>query len=135
MGTWGYGIFENDYSCDWLNRFVKCPDLSIIQNSIDAVFKEEYVGGYTSYLALAAIDTLARLKGNYGATSGFTEELDLWVSKNPMDPPKELIEKGLEAIKLILGQSSEILTLFNDDDGLRAWRIEVEVLRLRLLID
>jgi hypothetical protein len=132
MGAWGHGNFDNDTACDWVYELEETTDLSAISRSIDAVFDEEYVDSDVGCEALAAIDTLARLKGQHGVKNSYTEAVDNWVEKNTVNPPKELIEKSNKAIDLILGSSSELYELWAETEDIEVWKSEVNSLKERI---
>jgi Domain of unknown function (DUF4259) len=132
MGAWGHGIFDNDAAGDWVGGLEESSDLSVISRAIHAVFDEEYIESDTASEALAAIDTLARLKGQYGIRNEDTEEVDSWVENNPIDPPKELIDKSNKALELISSDSSELYELWAATDEIEEWKSEVESLKSRI---
>ncbi len=43
MGAWGYNSFENDAACDWAFKLEEANDLQFIEETLDAVFGEEYL--------------------------------------------------------------------------------------------
>ncbi|MEM7116666.1 MAG: DUF4259 domain-containing protein, partial [Chloroflexota bacterium] len=128
MGAWGTGIFDNDTACDWAYELENSSDLSVISSTINAVFNDDYIDSDVACDALAAIDTLARLKGQHGVKNVYTEIVDNWVEKTQMTPPPEMIEKALSAIKLILGNSSELCALWSESEQATAWKEEINSL-------
>lgn len=132
MGAWGMGHFDNDTACDWVYELEESNDLSVIKNSIDAVFEDEYIDADIGCEALAAIETLARLKGDYGNTHAKNDDIDAWVTKNPIQPPQALIDKSNLALKALLSESSELYELWSETDDLEAWKAEVESLMKRI---
>jgi hypothetical protein len=132
MGAWGTGNFDNDTACDWAYELEESSDLSVIERSINAVFDEDYIDADYGCEALAAIDTITRLKGNSGIKNSYTETIDKWVSENPLEVPSELIEKAKKAVPLILGENSELFELWSESDELDSWKSEVESLLNRL---
>ncbi len=132
MGAWGIGNFDNDTACDWAYELEESSDLSVIQRSIDAVFDDDYIDGDVGSEAIAAIDTLARLKGKFGVKNSYTETVDRWVLKNKLEPSINLIEKSNKAIKAILGKTSELAELWSDSDEFENWKSEIKLLETRL---
>lgn len=134
MGVWGSGNFDNDTACDWAYELEGCNDLSVIYRTIEAVFEEDYIDADVGSEALAAIDTIARLKGNPGIKNSHTENVDKWIEKNSVEPPKDLIEKANKAIDLIESENSELFELWSEGDGslLEEWKKELVLLRDRI---
>ncbi|MCE0559315.1 DUF4259 domain-containing protein [Motilimonas sp. E26] len=126
MGAWGIGNFDNDSAGDWTYELGESSDLTVIENAINAVFEDDYIDSDIGCEALAAIDTLARVKGNFGKKDSYTENVDEWVSKYNFEPPKELIENAVKAAKAILGDQSELSDIWRATEYFDAWRIEVE---------
>lgn len=125
MGAWGIGNFDNDTACDWAYELEESSDLSVLTKTIDKVFAEQYVDADVGSEALAAIDTLTRLIGNGGVKNSYTEAVDNWVEKNKITPPPELLEKAREALKLILGEDSELQELWEETEEYEPWKSEV----------
>ena len=68
MGAWGTGIFDNDTACDWAYDLEGASDLSLIERALSKVLNvgAEYLEATEAEEALAAAETIARLKGNLG---------------------------------------------------------------------
>jgi hypothetical protein len=132
MGAWGTGSFDNDSAADWTYALEESSDLSVIESAINAVFEDDYIDSDIGSEALAAIDTLARVKGHFGKKDSYTESVDKWVSKNSIEPSKELIEKAVKAAKAILGEESELNELWGETEDLDAWKSEVEAVIKRV---
>ena len=132
MGVWGVGNFDNDTACDWAYELEKSSDLSIIKRSINAVFEDDYIDVFVGSEALAAIETIARLKGRFGVRNSYTEIVDKWVEINKFEVPDELIEKSKKALSLIVQGSSELFELWAETDDLEGWKSEVNDLETRL---
>jgi len=132
MGAWGTGIFENDTACDWAYGLKDVEDLSLIENALDAVFEEEYVESYIACEALAAMETLAKLKGNGDVKNSYTETVDMWVSSVHLKVSSELLDKANNALTMILGSSSELQELWAESEEFAAWLKELESLKTRM---
>src|SRR5262245_35612917 len=113
MGAWGTGIFDNDTACDWAYELEEASDLSLIEGALDKVLNvgAEYLDATEAEEALAAAETIARLKGNWGIRNSYTETMDKWVETTRMAPPKALVEKALDVIERALSEPSELLEL------------------------
>ena len=134
MGAWGTGIFDNDTACDWAYDLKDTSDLSLIESALDKVLKvgAEYLDASDAEKALAAAETVARLKGNWGIRDSYTEKMDKWVEKNRLTPPQALIEKALKAIERALYKPSELLELWSESDEFTVWEESVKDLSKRL---
>ncbi len=129
MGT---GNFDNDTACDWSYVLEESTDLSVIEKSLNAIFEDEYIDSDNGCEALAAIETIARLKGMSGIKNSYTETVDNWVASNQLEVLKELINKAQKAIQLILSESSELYELWAESDEVDSWKNEVKSLVNRL---
>ena len=132
MGAWGVGNFDNDTACDWAYELEECTDLSVIENSINAALNESYIDSDIGSEALAAIDTLARLKGNSGVKNSYTEAVDSWVASRKIDVPNELIEKSKKVLSLIITDSSELHELWAESEDSENWKEEIRLLESRI---
>ncbi len=132
MGTWGHGIFDNDSAADWASDLGGFDDLSFIEEAIDAVLEsEDFVDADVGTYALAASETLARLRGNFGVRDAYTEPMDKWVAAHPLKPTPALIARADKAITRVLSEDSELRELWSESDE-AAWLATVEDLRKRL---
>ena len=132
MGAWGTGNFDNDIACDWAYDLAESSDLLIIQKAVDAVFLDDDVDSNVCCEALAAIDTLSRLRGQIGVKNSYTEEVDKWVSANDIKPTQDLIDKSLQALQIIISDSSELAELWAGS-GFDEWKAVVTSLESRLI--
>jgi hypothetical protein len=134
MGAWGIDIFENDMACDWVNELEGTSDLSLIESTLDEVLNvgADYLDADLAQEALAAAETVARLKGNWGIRDSSTETIDKWVEANRLIPPQALIEKALKAIERVLSGPSELLELWSEGEDFTVWEESVKDLSKRL---
>jgi uncharacterized protein DUF4259 len=134
MGAWGTGIFDNDTACDWAHDLKEASDLSLIESALDKVLKvgAEYLDASKAEKALAAAETVARLKGNWGIRDSYTEKMDKWVETTRLTPPQALIEKALRGIERVLSGPSELLELWGESEEFIAWEESVKDLSKRL---
>lgn len=117
MGAWAEDAFGNDTACDWAGDFADDPSLEKVEEAIDFVVNsEEYLDSDEACEALVACEIVARLKGNWGEKSAYSEAIDKWVEKADIEPSTELIEKAEKAISRILGDDSELQELWDEDE-------------------
>src|SRR5262245_33414410 len=134
MGAWGTGIFDNDTACDWAYDLKETSDLSLIESALDKILKvgAEYLYASEAVEALAAAETVALLKGNWGIRNSYTEKMDKWVETTRLIPPQALIEKALKATERVLSGPSELLELWGEGKEFIAWEESVKDLSERL---
>lgn len=132
MGTWGLGSFDNDMACDWAYELKKTSDLSVIEKAINAVFEDDFIDSDVASEAIAAIETIAKMKGHAGVQNSYTEAVDVWVTKNKLVIPVALQEKAKQALALILGDSSELYELWAETKDLDTWKAEIKLLEEKI---
>jgi hypothetical protein len=134
MGTWAVDSFGNDDACDWTYELEKAKDLSPVEDALNVVLNsgDEGVESSEATEAIAAIEVLARLQGNWGKRSAYSERLDNWVEANKIKPSKALVQKAHLAIKYILAENSELKELWQDSDEYEAWLASVNDLKNRV---
>ena len=134
MGTWGTGNFDNDIAGDWGYGLDEAKYLTLVYNAVDAVLRGKYIASDVACEALAAIETVARLRGRWGERNAYTETIDNWVeSHQDMQLPDDLLLRTTEAIDLILGEDSELNELWSDTDDYDEWKEAVSELRARIV--
>lgn len=133
MGAWGVLAFDNDTANDWAYRLDDVSDLSLVVAALEHVEEvgDDYLSSDLACVALAACEVMARLRGKPGYCNAYTENVDDWVAAHPQAPPHTLIERGTRVIERVLGDKSELASLWDLDDGTE-WRASVEDLRRRL---
>lgn len=133
MGAWGYHTFDNDRACDWGYDLERVSDLSLVELAVAAVFVREPVEADVGCDALAAIETLARLTGEPGLQTVYTEVVDAWVATHPQPVPEALVERSRQALDVLLVPArSELAELWAETEDFQAWSDEVATLRARL---
>ena len=119
---------------DYWDKGLEAEDLTLVWNAIEAVFREEYIEKDIACEALAAIETVARLKGSWGERNSYTETIDNWVESNQaLQVPDNLPVRGAEAVDLILGKDSELNELWSESENYDEWKEKVLELRERII--
>lgn len=134
MGTWGPNAFDNDSACDWALELEGCDDLALIEaslrqaleNSIDGLESPEGETG------IAACEAVARLRGNFGVRSGYTEELDRWVEAHAHLDFEPLLPVARKVIERVVADNSELAACWAESEFASEWRAAIEDLRSRL---
>jgi hypothetical protein len=134
MGAWSTSSFGNDTACDWAYGLSDCDDLSLIEDTLENVLEvgSEYLEAPDAEEAIAAVETLARLKGNWGERDAYTEQADAWVERVKLKPGQALVEKARQVIDRILASDSELMALWEDSDEFDAWKSSIEDLKVRI---
>jgi hypothetical protein len=134
MGAWSSDPFGNDTAGDWKYGLDDVDDFTLIEKTIQKVldFGDDYIEAPDAEEAIAAIDTIARLKGRFYIKNAYTESVDNWVASHPLIPTTSLIEKANKALDRILSEPSEILELWGEGEDFEAWRNQIEDLKNRI---
>ena len=133
MGTWSVDAFGNDDAADWAFELAISDDLSLVEAAINgALADSDYLDAADAAIALAAIEVIARLNGNWGDRNAYTEPVDAWIAQVNVQPEPELLARARAAIDRILSEDSEMLELWQDSGDYEAWLGSVENLRSRI---
>ena len=134
MGTWGVGPFENDTACDWKYDLEEIDDHRLIESTLRKIDDAgtNYLKAPEADEAIAAAETIARLKGSFYVRNAYTETVDAWVAKHNFDPPQELVDSAIKAMERILTPPSELLELWEESDEFGDWKQQMEDLKTRL---
>ena len=133
MGAWSKDSFGNDTACDWAYSLVEATELGPVRKAIQKVLDsdKEYLEAPDAEEAIAAVEVVARLKGNFGARNAYTEATDNWVKAHPQYPPPDLVALGSQALDRILQPPSELLELWQESTEFEAWKSSVLDLKRR----
>lgn len=134
MGAWDTDAFGNDTACDWAYSLEDTGDLVLVESTIDKVLAtgSDYLEAPEAEEALAAAEVIARLKGNWGIRTVYTEPVDSWVERTQLKPSSDLARKAHAAIDRILNSPSELLELWEDSEEADAWKQSVSELKSRI---
>jgi hypothetical protein len=133
MGAWAFDSFGNDTACDWSYSFEEASDLSLVHETIQKVIDAgtEYLEAPDAEEAIAAVEVIARLKGNFGERNSYTETTDNWVKEHPQPPPQDLVDWASRALDRILQPPSELLELWQESEDFESWKKSVLDLKKR----
>jgi hypothetical protein len=84
--------------------------------------------------AIAAVEAIARLQGNWGRRDAYSETVDSWVQNVKLAPSASVAVKSHKVLDRILSEPSELLELWQETDELDAWCSAVKDLRARVKI-
>ncbi len=140
MGAWSIDSFGNDDACDWAYELEESDDITLVERAINAVVAEgaEYLDAPMAAEAIAAIEVIACLQGNWGERSSsnsvnpFSKNADEWVKKHQLQLPPALSQKAHRAIERILAENSELNDLWQESEKYEAWVASVNELKRRV---
>ena len=133
MGAWSIQSFGNDTACDWAYRLERTADLGLVRETIQEVLDtgDEYLEEREASNAIAAVEVIARLKGNFGVRDSYSADTDAWVAAHPQQPTQDLVELASLALDRILVKPSELLDMWEDSGLADAWKKSVLDLKNR----
>jgi septation ring formation regulator EzrA len=134
MGAWDSDPFGNDTALDWSYSLEDYEGLELIEETLAKIeeMDDEYVEAPDAEQAIAAADTLARLKGKAYVKNSHTEAVDAWVAEQDLEVPQDLIDLALEVIDRIQSEPSELLELWEESENFAAWKKHLKDLKKRL---
>jgi hypothetical protein len=134
MGAWGVGTFENDTACDFAADVIESSSLNKISAALERVLSSRTgdLQAPDAEEALAAADIIARLRGNFGPQSAYTNDVDRWAKSVKLSVSESLLDQARRSLLRILTPPSELLELWTESDQLKAWQSSVEELQHRL---
>ena len=134
MGAWNSDPFGNDKACDWALDLQKSRQgFDFIRKTLEKVLTKNNGSPWTtdSEKAIAAAETVARLRGHFYVRNAYTAPLDAWVAKQPRPVPQDLVELALRAVDRIETEPSELLELWQES-GDEGWEEHMQTLKERL---
>jgi len=134
MGTWFVDSFGNDDACDWADGLEEVDDLSLVEKTLNAVLAigNQYLEAPEATAAIAAIEVIARLQGNWGERSAYSLNTDMWVEEHKLQPSPSLAQKAHLAIERIIAENSELNDLWQESGEHAAWIASVTELKGRV---
>ena len=63
MGAWEMTNFGNDTAMDWIFNFEKDPTITLLEETIDSVFEDDFLDSDIASEALAALEIVAAAQG------------------------------------------------------------------------
>jgi hypothetical protein len=134
MGAWAADPFGNDTACDWKHDVEKTTGYQFIEETLESVTTsgDDYLDSFEDQRAVAAADTVARLRGHFYVRDSFTKSLDEWVAKQTVEVPPDLVELAIAAVDRVLSGPSESLDLWEESGDFEEWKSQMEALKERL---
>ena len=134
MGAWSHDAFGNDDACDWVSQLEEHNDLGFVESTLDALLSvgDAYLEAPEASEAIAAAEVVARSQGYFGTKDETSKDVDAWVARVNLKPPRALIDKTCRALDRILTEPSELMELWEESDESGAWQYGVKELRARV---
>jgi len=134
MGAWDTDPFGNDTACDWAYSLEESENLELIEETLARIEAagDEYIEAPDAEEAIAAADTLARLKGNFYIKNNCTEAVDDWVAEQEHPVPQDLVDLAIHVIERVQNEPSELLELWEESGDFDAWKKHLDDLKKRL---
>jgi hypothetical protein len=128
MGAWGIGNFENDAAGDWLYEFGENPTKEFLEQTLETVFKEEYLDSDIASEVLASIESITLIMGN---SEEELENIDFDTLENNFDTA--LFDKSIKCIDRILEkENNELYELWEESESFEDWKKIVLDLKNRI---
>jgi len=134
VGTWDVGSFDNDTAVDWTYGLEEVADLSYVEAAFDRVLARgaEEISAEDGECSVAAAEVVARLNGQWGEESPYSETADSWVRAHPLVPPPALVAKAIAALERIVTTPSELLELWSESEEAGGWTDAVAEVKARV---
>ena len=132
MGVWGFGIFENDESLDWIYDLADAGSLARVSAALDVIIrnKDEFLELSDCRIALAAAEIIAAMHGD--PSPDLPEEAEEWIGDKILEN-ENLRAKAEDAVVLIL-RNSELKEKCERSLNFEKWQIKIQNLQKRLEI-
>jgi len=132
MGAWGIKNFENDTAGDWLYDFEENSTIEFLEETLDAVFLEQFLDGDIASAALAAMEAVTLIKGNSRENAEEIENVTIKLIEKKLD--RNFYNKCIQVIDRILSkENNELFELWEESDLFTEWKNVVSDLKTRIL--
>lgn len=131
MGTWGYGVFENDDASDFMYDFVDSDPIEYIKNAFEK-YSSDYleVDEAHKILISAAVLDIA-IKGTEYSDFHYDEYAPL-IEKVKGLEVDVLVSPALKALDRVLNDTSELYELWQESGLFSEWHQVIMAIRTRL---
>lgn len=137
MGVWSHEPFGNDTANDWAYGLEGKQDLSWIDDAFVTLINagDDYIDADIGCEAHAAVEVLAKILGEGTQSDTYTEKVENWIADIAIVPDRNLIEKGLQIIDLIIRDNSELKELWQEaEEDYILWLQNLDMLKNILII-
>ena len=119
MGSWSSKPFGNDTACDWMYQLEKCPNGTLIINTLEKIQqnKNDLTSSDCEEIIAAATVVMAASKREI---RGVPQEVKQWINERGYVPNLETISLSIESVSQIV-EESELLDLWSEDGNPKSW--------------
>src|SRR5882762_3665152 len=123
MGAWANDPFGCDTACEWTYDLEKSTGFQLIEETFDSVLslEDDYLDSSDAEQAIAAADTVARLRGHFYVRNAYTKSVDEWVARQKAKVPQDLVDQAALAVDRVLTEPSELLELWQESGEAEDW--------------
>lgn len=137
MSTWGVGVFDDDFSLDWIDKIIETEDSEDVLDMFESIFIYALDTNYVSHEDCCAVTTSCGvLDMMQNGTIYPTEEQDIqeWVKENEdLEVPTKLAKLGAQALTIMTSKKSELNELWQDNAAeYDKWKLKIDKLAKRL---
>jgi uncharacterized protein DUF4259 len=129
VGAWGTGSFENDDAASWVAGLGAVTPADLTKILARAADDPEYLEGPAAYVAVAAGEVVAALKGSPAA--GSPAAVVEWAGGHPQALTAGLTDLAGRAVDRVR-RNSELKDLWMQADGLNEWIAAIGELQGRI---
>jgi len=121
MGAWEITNFGNDTAMDWMFDFEKDPTISLLQETIESVFEDDYLDSDIASEALAAIEIVAAARGH--RASDFPEDVtaDRLAAIASTITPQFIDDCKKALARIIDAEDNELYELWEEAGHMEDW--------------
>jgi hypothetical protein len=131
MGSWGTGLFENDYAMDWAYELLETGDAELPASILWGFDGAESLDEKESAEALAAAEAIAASVRQPAV--GLPDQVRVWVERTGSRADAEEVQLALRVVGVILDQNAELRDQQDETgDSLEKWLTPIDDLRRRL---
>lgn len=132
MGTWGTGLFENDWAMDWAYELLETGDAEFPASILWGFDGAESLDEKKCAEALAAAEAIAASVGQ--SAVGLPDQVQMWIERTGARADAEEVQLALRVVGAILDQNAELRDQ-QDETGnsLEKWLTPIDDLRRRLI--
>jgi hypothetical protein len=136
MGAWGHGYFDDDAAFDFMDALEESDDpKGVIRDAFEGAVESDYLEtdeGNAVVVAATYVDR--QVNGTLFSGAGGDDPLpvDTFPDRHPDAHLRDLKPLAVQALHVLLGESSELKELWEEDGEPGAWRAGIEQLIARL---
>lgn len=131
MGTWGYGVFENDDASDFMYDFVESDPIEYMKNAFGKSSSEYLEVDEAHKILISAVVLDIAITGTEYSDFYYDECAPL-IEKVKGLEVHALVPSALKALDRVLSDASELYELWEESDSFSDWNQVIMAIRTRL---